>query len=235
MPSSVAAIISSSVCGPGSSPTLVIRTIGSRAHPDAVVYGVPGGGRGALVVVPERAQGARNRRVDRDVHQLRAVPQRPELAQVEPGRTGERRLPAEDAVQLDGVPDRLVDLQRELLAADDDGGLALRALRRGHQRPRLFGHPRGVLAEVQLVDQLPAAGAVLAPVRWVGAPLGRAFADNGGRDAGPALAHVLVDAMPLGGDEPLAGVPDLVDPFGDVGAGAAGLACGVHQQVALFR
>ena len=33
MPSSVAAIISSRLCGPGSSPTLVIRTIGSRAHP----------------------------------------------------------------------------------------------------------------------------------------------------------------------------------------------------------
>jgi hypothetical protein len=32
-PSSVAAMISSSVCGPGSSPTLVIRTIGSRAQP----------------------------------------------------------------------------------------------------------------------------------------------------------------------------------------------------------
>ncbi len=34
-PSSVAAIISSSVCGPGSRPTLVIRTIGSRANPSA--------------------------------------------------------------------------------------------------------------------------------------------------------------------------------------------------------
>ena len=32
-PSSVAAMISSSVCGPGSRPTLVIRTIGSRAQP----------------------------------------------------------------------------------------------------------------------------------------------------------------------------------------------------------
>jgi hypothetical protein len=34
-PSSVAAIISSSVCGPGSSPTFVIRTIGIRAQPSA--------------------------------------------------------------------------------------------------------------------------------------------------------------------------------------------------------
>jgi len=34
-PSPVAAIISSSVCGPGSRPTLVMRTIGSRAQPSA--------------------------------------------------------------------------------------------------------------------------------------------------------------------------------------------------------
>jgi hypothetical protein len=33
IPSSVPAMISSSVCGPGSSPTLVMRTIGSRAQP----------------------------------------------------------------------------------------------------------------------------------------------------------------------------------------------------------
>jgi hypothetical protein len=32
-PSSVAAMISSRVCGPGSSPTFVIRTIGSRDQP----------------------------------------------------------------------------------------------------------------------------------------------------------------------------------------------------------
>jgi len=35
IPSSVAAMISSRVCGPGISPTLVIRTIGSRDQPSA--------------------------------------------------------------------------------------------------------------------------------------------------------------------------------------------------------
>jgi hypothetical protein len=34
-PSSVSAMISSNVCGPGSSPTFVIRTIGSRDHVSA--------------------------------------------------------------------------------------------------------------------------------------------------------------------------------------------------------
>ncbi len=53
----------------------------------------------------------------------------PELSQVEPRRAGVRRLPAEDAVELDGVTDGLVDLQRELLGAEDEGRLAARARR----------------------------------------------------------------------------------------------------------
>ena len=48
----------------------------------------------------------------------------PEPAEVEPRRPGVGRLPAEDPVELDGVPDRLVDLQRQLLGAEDQRGLA---------------------------------------------------------------------------------------------------------------
>src|SRR3546814_9881722 len=47
-------------------------------------------------------------------------------------------LPSEDAVELDGVAHRLVDLQRHLLAAEDEGGDGLGALRRAQQRLRLL-------------------------------------------------------------------------------------------------
>ena len=81
---------------------------------------------------------------------------------------------------------------------------------------------RGACAgQVELVDQLPAAGAVLPAVRRVGPPLGLAVADRGRGDARAALADVLVDAVPLAGDEPLLRVPDLVDALGQVGAGVA--------------
>ena len=108
------------------------------------------------------------------------------------------------------MPDRLVDLQRHLLAAEDQRGLAGRAQRRGQQRPRLVDDPLAVRGQVELGDQLPAAGAVLAAVGRVRAALRLALADDGGRDAGAALADVLVDAVALARDEPLAGVPDLV-------------------------
>ena len=232
MPSSVAATISSSVCGPGSRPTLVIRTIGSRAQPsertqpasaspatDAesrpastptqrpVAHGVARRRRRALVVEAERAERAGDRRVDRDVHQLRAVLQRAELSEVEPARAGVGGLPAEDAVELDGVADRLVDLQRHLLAAEDQRRLAARARWRRQQRPRLVGHPGGVGVEVDLVDQLPAAGAVLATRGRVGAALRLAVADRRGHDPGAALADPLVDPVALARHEPLGGVP----------------------------
>ena len=55
--------------------------------------------------------------------------------------------------------------------------------RRGEQLPGLGGDPGGVAGQVERVDQLPAAGAVLAAGGRVGAALGLPVADRGGRDA----------------------------------------------------
>src|SRR3546814_19517214 len=52
------------------------------------------------------------RGVGRDVHQVGPVAQRSQLSRIEPRRARERGLPSEDAVELDGVAHRLVDLQR---------------------------------------------------------------------------------------------------------------------------
>ena len=92
---------------------------GQHPGPDPVPDDVLRRRRRALVVVPERAERAGQRRVGGDRHEVGAEPQRPELGQVQPGRPGVRGLPAEDPVQLGRVPDRLVDLQRHLLAAED--------------------------------------------------------------------------------------------------------------------
>ncbi len=128
---------------------------GQHADPRAVAHGVARRGGGALVVEAERPERAGDRRVDRDVHQLRAVLQRADLGQVEPGRAGVGGLPAEDAVELDGVPDRLVDLQRHLLAAEDQRRLAARARRRRQQRPGLLGDTGRVGLDVDLGRPAP--------------------------------------------------------------------------------
>ncbi|MFO7494267.1 MAG: hypothetical protein R6X05_01375, partial [Desulfobacterales bacterium] len=91
----------------------------------------------------------------------------------------------------------LVDLQRHLLAAEDQRGGLLGALRRAEQRPRLLRDAGRVPHEIELAHELPAAGAELAPHPRVAPPLGLTVADGGGVDHRPALDEVLVDAAAL--------------------------------------
>ena len=60
-----------------------------------------------------------------DLHELAAEAEAPEPAGVEPGGAGEGGLPPEDAVELDGVAHRLVDLEGHLVRVEDDGRDAL--------------------------------------------------------------------------------------------------------------
>ena len=93
-----------------------------------------------------------------DVHEVGAVAHRTELGGVEPRGARERGLPPEDPVELDGVPDRLVDLERHLLAAQDQGGGLLRALRRAEQGPRLLGDARRVAERGRARAPAPSRG-----------------------------------------------------------------------------
>ena len=234
MPSSVAAMISSRVCGPGSRPDVGHphhRQPGPAvgAHAAAVVEAgrprpsrarrarrpsVPSRtasrvrGRGALVVVAEAAQRARDGRVDGDVHQLAS---RSAASRAGPGRARRcRRRP----------PPSRGSGRARWRARPTRGSAAPSARRRGSASVSPAGHGGAVssarassairaacAARSSAVDQLPAAGAVLAAVGRVGAALRLAVADRGGRDAGAALADVLVDAVALAGDEPLARCP----------------------------
>src|SRR5207342_262476 len=172
----------------------------------------------AFVVEAERAERTRDRRIDGDVHQLRPVRHRSQPAEVEPGRAGVRGLPAEDAIELDGVADGLVDLERELFGAEDQRRLAARARWRGEQLPGLRSDPRRLSSEVERLHELPPLRAVVPARRRVGATLRLPVADGRRHDPGAALADVLLDAMPLAGDEPLAGLPQLVEALRQVGA-----------------
>src|SRR6266545_4937427 len=100
-----------------------------------------------------------------------------------------RSIPSRSRSNQD-VPAGFVDLQRELLTAQDQRRLAVRAERGGEQRPSLVGHPLRMLDQRQFVDEFPAAGAVLSAVRGPGPALDLTVAVRARRDPGAALPDV---------------------------------------------
>ena len=99
-------------------------------------------GRDALVVVAERAEAAGARGVGGDIDMGRSVAERPELVDRQERVARVRQLHPEDAVQLDRVPARLVDLEGELAAVEEDGPPALGAGRGHEERLGLVGDAR---------------------------------------------------------------------------------------------
>jgi hypothetical protein len=102
------------------------------------------------------------------------------------------------------VPDRLVDLQRQLLGAEDQGRLPSGTHRGSEQCSGLGPDPRRVCFEIEAVDELPTPGAELAASSRIGTTLGLAVADRGRHDSGSTLSDVLIDSMTFAGHEPLA-------------------------------
>ncbi len=132
------------------------------------------------------------------------------------GRTGVRGLLSQDAVELDGVAARLVNLQRELGAADDEGRLRGGANLRRQKLRRLVGDPGSVAEQVQATDVLVARGREVPPERiGIGTGLDVLLGDGGGDDAAPRLDYPLVDVRPLRRRERFFRPPKLEEPLGD--------------------
>ena len=161
-------------------------------------------GGDTFVVECEAAEPALRRRVRRDVHQLGSVAERSEVARLEEARAGVRGLGAVHAVELGGVTDRLVDLQRNLVPVQHDGHHAARALVGAQQRGRLLGDAGRLTGEIEPVDVLPAALAARADVRARIAPhLEDTVTSGGAFDPGAALDQLLFDLRPLRGEQEL--------------------------------
>ena len=176
------AIISSIVASPGSRFRFAIRSIGGRFQPSAREFDVPGSparaceiappsGRSRMplrirwtfsafvpVVVPAVARellGAR--RIERDVEQLRPVAIRAEHVGRDEARAGEVALVAEDAVELERVADRLVDLQDHLVGREQHVHRPVGAVRRGEELERFLGDPTRAALEPEAREDLVAA------------------------------------------------------------------------------
>jgi len=138
------------------------------------------------------------------------------LIERQEGRAGVRGLLAEDAVELDGVAARLVNLQRELGVADDEGGLGRGANLRRQDLRGLFRDARGVPEQVQAADVLVARGREVTPERiGIGTGLDVLLGDGGRDDAAPRLDYPLVDVGPLRRRERFLRTPKLEGPLGD--------------------
>ena len=183
--------------------------VGQRAAQHAALDEVRAHGGDALVVPAEGAQAAGERRVGRDVQQVRAVAQRAEVVGPDPARARVGGLAEQDAVELERVPDRLVDLERHLLAVQHDRARARGARRRAEQRDRLLGHARGVAGEVEGEDVLPARGGAQAAAVGgrIGAHLQVAAVGGVGDDARAGGHGLLRARRALGRRERLALAP----------------------------
>src|SRR5205814_7332776 len=102
---------------------------------------------------------------------------------------------AEDAVELDGVADRFVDLEGELTRLQHEIGGGLRALRGGEEGDGLVGDTLGVAGKVEAPDDLVAARLELPEGLGVRPPLGLRLPDGGGVHAAAALDEVLADEI----------------------------------------
>jgi hypothetical protein len=187
----------------------IARALETDEHPVADHVGADA--FGALVIVADRRETARQRVVDLDRDLLRAVAQFAALTGIEKTRAAEVGFPAHDAVELGGMSARFVDLQRDLRAAEDDVHRPARTLRSAQQLVSLLADPRGVLTQLCEFDRLPPAAEVQTAVAGPHPDLRVAVADGQRRDRAPALHDRLPDPRTDRRGELFLGMPE-IDP-----------------------
>ena len=119
-------------------------------------------------------------------------------------RPGICRFKAENSVELGGVADGLVQLQRDLLRVDDDVHHAGGALRRLEQRRRLLADAGRLVREPEPEHELPARlRAQPAECARVAPLLCEVVPDSRRVDSRTGLDQLLLDVGAFGGDEHL--------------------------------
>ena len=174
-------------------------------------------------------------RIEGDVEQLRAVAIAAEHVGRDEARSGEVALVAEDAIELQRVADRFMDLQHHLVGREQRVHPARRAIRRGEELESFFGDPAAAVGEAEAVEDLDAALLADAAMAVQRAPLGDAVGVRGHGERREHEAEALQDVAARAGDQALPRVADLDQrlPVDDARV-AAGLARDVAQEVEPF-
>ena len=143
-------------------------------------------------------------RVAHHVDDLRSVAQVIQLIQREEAHARVVGLAAQHAIEFDRVADGFVNLQAQLRAVQNQVEFAFGTLVGGVQRHRLFGDPRRVLQQAQLVHQFVALQLILS-AEGVGerALLDLAVLVAQRRKARAGETASLIDHGAQGGDEDL--------------------------------
>ena len=158
--------------------------------------------RDALVVVRERPDAPGERGIGGDVHELAPVAKLPAVLRMDEGGARVGLLHPEDAVELDGVTDRLVHLELHLAAVEHQRRDLARALLRGQQLDGLRARPLRLVDEAEPPDVLPPRGGDVAP-EGVGerTTLDLALAERRRLDPAARLHGRLIEGGSLAGRE----------------------------------
>ena len=189
----------------------------------------------AVVVPAVRRELLAAGRIERDVEQVGPVPVSAEHVRRDEARAGEIAFVAEDAVELQRMPDRLVDLQDHLVRRQQDVHRPARAVRCGDELERLLGDPAAGAAEAEALENLVAALLADAAVAVEGTGLRVTVGVRGDRDPWQQEAIALRDVAAGAGDEPVRRRAhfEIGLPVDDARI-EAGLSRLVHQQLEPF-
>ncbi len=165
--------------------------------------------RVADVVRPIGSRLARQGGIKGDVHELGSVLQGADVLQVHEGGACVVPLVAQDAVQFQGMPHGLVDLEHHLVRRQHEIRIHGRAFGRGEQLQGLFRDPAGLGFPAGEIQQLPAPLVVPAPGAVGGTELGAAAVPGDGLDSEAEQVDLLLDGSSGSGDELGLDVPRL--------------------------
>jgi hypothetical protein len=188
--------------------------------------------RHALVVVRERAEPAGQCRVGDDRHLVASVAKCAPVLGREERRAGVRLLHAEDAVELGGVPDRLVHLQDHLRRVEHERRDLARALGCPQQVDGLAADALGFLCQAEGADVFVAGCPDMAAKRVrERPPLHLALADGGRLETAARVDDRLLDGRSVARGEVRAAPVEVDGGLGERHAlHALRAAAGFHQQ-----
>ncbi len=172
-----------------------------RSLQDAVLDHVHFLGLRALVIPAVARELLRAGRVERDVQQIGTVAIGAEHVGCDEGRAGVVALVAEDAVELERMADRLVDLQDHLVGQEQHVHRAARAVRRGDELECLGGQPPAGADEAEAREDFVAALLAYAAIAVQRAGLRVAVRVRGDRDPREQEAVTLDDIAASAGDQ----------------------------------
>jgi hypothetical protein len=205
-------VVGSGVRRAGKARAQLRRRASQRPLEDPVADQMDALGGSALVVPAVAGELFPDRGIERDIEKIGAVPVRPEHLRRDEARAGEVPLVAENAVELERMSDRLVDLQDHLVRHQQHVHRSARAIGGPDELERLLGNARIAPSNAKR-PRILVASLLADPTMAVERPgLRDPTRVRGHRHTREQEAKVLDDVAAVARDEPLRRVDDVGRP-----------------------